>query len=38
MVMNKRVEIHCKEVTTQVFTLILVELGTAIANSKGYLE
>ena len=32
MVMNKGVEIDCKAVTTQVFTVVglLVELGTAI--------
>ena len=39
-VINKRVKIHCKAVTTQVFTLVglLVELGTAIEKSKGSLE
>ena len=38
--MNEGVEIHCTAVTTQVFTLIglLVELGKAIAKSKGSLE
>ena len=39
-VMNEGVEIHCKAVTTQVFTVVglLVELGTAVAKSKGSLE
>ena len=37
-VINKRVKIHCKEVMNQMFTFLLVELGTAIAKPKGYLE
>ena len=37
-VMSNGVKIHCKAVTTQVFTVLLVELGTAILKSKGYLE
>ena len=38
-VMNEGVDIHCKAVTTQLFTLVglLVELGTAIEKSKGSL-
>ena len=38
MVMNEGVKIHCKAVTTQVFTVFLVELDTAISKSKGSLE
>ena len=39
-VMNKGVEIRCKAVTTHVFTVVglLVELGTPVAKSKGYLR
>ena len=37
-VMNERVMIRCKAVITQVFTVLLVELGTAIAKSEGSLE
>ena len=35
--MNKGVDIHCKAVMTQVFTVValLVELGIAIAKSRG---
>ena len=38
--MNKGVEINCKAVTAQVFTVvgILVELGTSIAKSKGSID
>ena len=38
--MNQGVEIHSKAVMTQVFTLvdIIVELGTTIQESKGYIE
>ena len=38
-VMNEGAEIHCKAVTTQVFTVVglLIELGTAIVKSKGSL-
>ena len=36
--MNKEVKIHCKAVTTQVFTVLLVELGTDMTKSKGSLE
>ena len=36
--MNEGVDIHCKAVTTQVFTVLLVELGTAISKSKVSLE
>ena len=39
-VMNEGVEIRCKAVMTQVFTVVglLVELGTAIAKPMGYLK
>ena len=39
-VMNEGVNIHYKSVMTQVFTVLglVVELGTAISKSKGYLE
>ena len=37
-VINEGSEMHCKAVTTQVFTVLLVELGTSIAKSKSYLE
>ena len=36
--MNKGVNINCKAVTTQVITVIFVELGTSIVKSKGYRE
>ena len=38
--MNEGVEIHCKSVTAQVFTVVglIVEIGTAIAKSRGFLE
>ena len=36
-VMNKGVDIHCEAVTTQVFRVLLVELGTSIEKSKGSL-
>ena len=36
--MNEGVEINCKAFMTQVFTVHLVELGTAIEKSKGYIE
>ena len=36
-VMNEVVGVHCKAVTTQVFTVLLIELGTAMEKSKGYL-
>ena len=35
MVMNEGVNIHCKEVTTQVFPNLLVELVADITKSKG---
>ena len=35
--MNNGVGIHCKLVTIQVFTVLIVELGTAITKSKGYI-
>ena len=40
MVTNKGVEIHCKAVTIQVFTVVglIFELVTAIGKSKGSLE
>ena len=40
MVMNEGVNICCKSVTTQVYTVIglLVELVTYIAKAKGYIE
>ena len=34
-VMNEGVEIHCKLVMTQVFTVLLVEIVTAISKPKG---
>ena len=39
-VMNKGVRIHCKAVTTQVFTVLglLVELVTYIAKSKSFIK
>ena len=37
-VMNNGVEIVFKSVTTQVFTVLLVELGTPIEKSKGSIE
>ena len=36
--MNEEVDIYCKAVTTQVFTDLLLELGTDIVKSKGYIE
>ena len=38
MVMREELEIHFKAVTTQVFTALLVELGTFVEKLKGYLE
>ena len=38
MMMSEGVKIHCKAVTTQVFEVILVELGTAIVKTKVYLK
>ena len=39
-VINEGVEIHCKAVINQVFTVVglIVELGTAIEKSKGSLD
>ena len=37
-VMNNGVEIHCKAVTTQVFTVLLVELGKSIEKSNSSLK
>ena len=38
MLMNKAVNINCKSVTTQLFTVLPVELGTSIAKSMGSLD
>ena len=40
MVMNQGVKIHCKSVTTQVFSVLvlLVELAAAIEKPKGFIE
>ena len=38
MMMNERVEIHFKSVTTKVFKALLVELSTDIGKPKGSLE
>ena len=35
---NEGADIHCKEVATKVFTVLLVELCTSIEKPKGYLE
>ena len=37
-VINEGVNIHCKAVTTQVSTFLLVELGTDIEKSKGSID
>ena len=37
-VMDEGVDIHCKAFTIQVFTVLIVELGTDISKSKGYFE
>ena len=36
--MDEGVKINCKAFMTQVFTVLLVELGTDIEKSKGYIE
>ena len=38
MMMNKGDKIHCKSVTTQVFKILLVEIGTAISKAKGSID
>ena len=38
MVTKEGVGIHCKSVTTQVFKVLLVELGRGISKPKGSLE
>ena len=37
-VMNKGVDFHQKSVTAQVFTVLLVEVGTVIKKSKGSID
>ena len=38
LVVNNGVKINCKSVTTQLFIVLIVELGTPIEKSKGCLE
>ena len=38
MAMNKGVDIHCKSVTTQVFTALIVELDTSIKKPMVFLD